>query len=194
MTTDNDVCNQALDLLREAPLTDYLTDDTPESRWFIRNYATARDAELEEHPWKFALKRASIPADATAPTFDWAYRYAVPGDFKALARFTYDGTFEGTPVPHEIEGAWILTNLSSTIKIVYVYAITDPTLFSALFVEALAAKLATKMAHWMTGKASMVQVAGAAYQTAIARAKRANALLSTPERAYDTDVISARYE
>ena len=39
----------------------------------------------------------------------------------------------------------------------------------------------------------IVQIAAAAYDMALKRAKRANALLSTPERPYDSDVINARY-
>lgn len=191
--SETDVCNLALDLLKQSPMTVYTSDDTDEARWFVRNYAIARDAELEEHPWKFALKRASIDVDATAPTFDWSYRYAKPADYKQIVRLNNYGYFDSTPLPFEIEGAWILTNESTPIKLLYVYAATDVTLFPALFIEALAAKMALKLAHWLTGKASMVQLADQAYVTAIDRAKRANALQATPQRPYASDVVAARY-
>lgn len=193
VTSANAICNLALDLLHEATLSDYTTETTSAAKWFQRNYQNALDGELEKHRWMFALKRSSITADATAPSFGWDYRYAKPSDFRRVGYLNYNGDFEADPIPHELEGDWILTNQSATIYLVYVYAITDVTKFNALFVDALAAKMAMKLAHWLTGKANMVQIAAAAYDMALKDARRANILLSTSERAYDSDVISARY-
>lgn len=199
IATATDIANQALDLLKEAPMTDYTVDTTPAAKWFRRNFDTARDGELEEHPWRFAVKEAVITVDATPPVFKnaggggWSYRYARPTDLMRVAYLNCGGNFEGIPVPHEIQGDWIYCDQSSTIYLAYIWRITDVTKYPALFCEALAAKLATKLAHWLTGKQTMVQVAAAAYVEALRRAKRANALLSTPERAYDSDVIAARY-
>lgn len=202
--TANDVANMALDLLVEAPMTDYTIETTPEALWFQRNFATARDAEFEEHPWKFAATRIALTVDVTAPSFGWYYRYALPSDFMRIGYLNDQGIFEYPPIPHEIEGAdeadeatapkgWLLCNVSTTIKLVYIRQRTEAEDWSSLFTEALAAKMAVKLSHWLTGKQSMTQVAMAAYDLALKRAKRANAFLSTPERAYDSDVIAARY-
>lgn len=194
--TATGVCNMALDLLTEAPMTDYTTDGTPEALWFVRNYADTRDAELEEHPWRFALKRATITVDATAPTdTEWLYRYAIPSDCLRLLPVRYLGEFEAPPIPHEVFQAegFILTDEPNELVVQYIYQITDTTKFTALFTEALAAKLAMKGAHWLTHKAGMVEEARAAYKDALIRAKRANAFVGTPERPYDDDVIAARY-
>lgn len=195
----NDICNMALDLLKEATMTDYTTETTPEALWFQREYATSRDAEFEDHPWRFAIKEAIITVDATAPTFSvgggggWSYRYARPADFLRMGYLNYNGDFEADPVPHEIQGDWIYCNQTTSIYLVYIYQITDVTKYYNLFNEALAAKMAMKLANWLTGKTAYVQIAAAAYDLALKRAKRANALLSTPERPYDSDVINARY-
>lgn len=193
VTLANQICNMALDLLKEAPMNDYTTETTSEALWFQRNYETCRDAELEKHPWRFAMKRDTLTADATAPEFGWDYRYSKPTDFMRIGYLNYTGDFEGTPLPHEIEGDWILCDQSSSIYLVYVYRVTDPSKHLALFNKALAAQMAVDLAHWLTGKTSMVQVAAAKYDQALRDARRANALLSTPERAYDSDVIAARY-
>lgn len=193
MSTANDICNMALDVLKEAPLTDYTTDNTSVSRWFVRNYATFRDAELEAHPWRFAMTRATASADAAAPTFGWKYKYAKPAGLLRIVQMNSSGYFEYDPIPHELEGDWILTDQSSTIYLVYVQQITDPTKHTNLFNQALAAAMARALSHWLTGKANMVAIADAAYKEALARARRANALFSTPERAFDSDVINARY-
>ncbi len=202
--TATDIANMALDLLHEAPLTDYTTDGTRVAEWFVRNYATCRDAEFEAHPWRFAMTRVSITVDSTAPAFGWSYRYALPSTFMRIGYLNYDGVFENPPIPHEIEGAdeadevaapkgWLLCDVGSAIKLVYVRQITEAEDLSMLFAEALAANMARKLSHWLTGKANMVQIADAYYKEAMTKARKANALLSTPERAYADDVIAARY-
>lgn len=193
MSSKTDICNLALDMLHEAPFTDVDSDDTANSRWFVRNYDVARDAEIRKHVWTFAKKRVAISADATAPAFGWLKRYAKPADMLRLLQISYDGSFEAPLIPHEIEGSWILTDQASTIYVRYVYKVTDPTIFDANFVEALAARLAMKGAHRFTGKQSMVQMVASMYADAISEARLANAIEGTPERAYDDDVISARY-
>lgn len=202
--TKTSICNMALDLLKEAPLTDVDVDGTPESEWLVRNFDVCRDAELEAHPWRFAMTRVSITVNVTAPAFGWSYRYALPADFLRIGYLNYDGIFENPPIPHEIEGAdeadevtapmgWLLCDVGSSIKLVYVRQRTEAEDLPNLFAEMLAANLAMKMANWMTGKSSYVQIAAGYYDAALKKARRANALLSTPERAYDNDVIAARY-
>lgn len=62
--TKTSICNLALDVLKDIPLTDVATDDTPESRWLLRNYDDVLDAELREHVWKFAVgNRRLYPHD-----------------------------------------------------------------------------------------------------------------------------------
>lgn len=187
-----DVWNQALDLLKEAPFRS-TTDNTSVSRWFERNYATIRDAVTRAYPWNFARARASLTADATAPDFGWAYRFALPADCLRPMPLTVDGEWEGQPIQHEVEGGYILTDDPGPVYLRYIAQKTDPADWEPLFVRALAGALAAQAAHWMTGKASFVQIADAQYQGALREARRIDASEGTMERAYDSDVISARY-
>ncbi len=202
-----DVCNMALDILHEAPLTAYTTDGTRVANWFVRNYETMRDAEFEAHPWVFARADVSITVNATAPAFGWLYRYALPSDFMRIGYLNYDGYFEQIPIPHAIASAdpadvadlaaapkgWLYCDVGSAVKLTYIRQITDPSRWAKLFVQAHAAGMARQLSHWLTGKAAFVQIADALYKEAMTKARRANLLLSTPERAYDSDVISARW-
>lgn len=198
-TTKTSICNLALDTLTQAPLTDVDTDNTPESRWFVRNYEIARDAEYRAHPWKFATTRASLTVDGTAPAFGWDCRYALPTGYIRLLPLTQDGEIDGMPIPHEIEAdastgtLYILTDEPSTLKVRYIKQITDPTKFDPLFVVALGAKLAMMGAHRFTGKQSMLETAAALYSDAIAQARLANAIEGTAQRPAADDVIAARY-
>ena len=194
------VCNLALDILLQAPLTNVDTDNTPESRWFVRNYDQVRDAELRKHAWHFAIRRVNVTVDATAPSHgDWLYRYAYPSDCMRILPPRYDGKFEAYPIPHEVEAdssgnRWLYTNQTTPLELRYIFQITDVTKFDPLFVDALAAKLAMKGAHRFTGKQSMIETASGMYAEAIAEARRANAIEGIPERPYDDDVIEARYQ
>ena len=70
--TETDICNMALDILKEAPISS-LTDVRPIASWLNRNFATQRDAALSLANWNFALTRTTLAADATAPAFGWDY-------------------------------------------------------------------------------------------------------------------------
>jgi len=179
--TETDICNQALDILERSPLTDMDTDDTPESRWFVRNFDTTRDAEVSEQRWRFAVARSTIAKDGSAPTFGWSYRYAVPADSLRVLEVRTGGDIDGLPIQNEIEQGFILCETDTSIDVLYVKQITDVSTFPALFVDAFAAKLAMKAAHRFSGKATMVDRAAGLYAAALQRASRANFLQGTPQ-------------
>lgn len=191
MTTATDICNRALDILHEAPITS-LDDDRPIGRWCKRNFATTRDALLEESEWNFALKRASLAKDATDPAFGWDHAFTLPGDCIRLVPLTEDGEGEGRPIPHEIEAGKVLTDAASPLKVRYVYRNEDYDRYPATFQMALAARLAMQMAHWITGKSSYVQIAEGMYRDAMSKAWLADAVQGTVPRAADSDWTDAR--
>lgn len=186
------VMNMALDYLRQQNIT-AVTDDTAEAKWLGRNYAVVRDGLLRAHPWNFAIKRASIAADATNPSFGWDYAYTPPSDWLKILPLTYLGQRNGQPIPYEMEGNKILTNWEAPLLVRYVARVTDEGAWDVLFADALAVTLAYRMAHWMTGKQSLMQALGAQLQQTLAVARLNDALEGTPEAIYDDEIISARY-
>lgn len=191
MTTDTDIANMALDLLKEAPITD-ITQDRPTARWLNRNFAATRDSVLSKADWNCAMKRTSLAEDGTAPAFGWTYRYAKPADCLRVLPLTYDGTSEGKPVASEIEGQWIMTNKSGPLKIRYVSRFEEYGNYPACLQEAVAAALAGKMAHWMTGKTSYAEIAKQAFREAMNDAWLVDAIEGTTPRAADSEWIDAR--
>jgi len=123
----------------------------------------------------------------------WQYRYAVPSDYLRILPPRSQGVFEGDPVAFEVEAGDILTDQSGYVDFRYIRHVTDPLSMDPLFVQALAGRLATKLAHWLTGKANMVQIAAAFAADARSAARRANAIEGSPERSYANEVINARY-
>lgn len=186
-----DIWNMTLDLLEEAPLTS-LQDGTPVANWLDRNYETSRDGELRKHPWNFALTRAQLAADAEAPAFGWARRFTLPGDCIAVKPLTVSGLQNGAPIPHEVEANRILTDAAAPLAVRYVRRVTTEGEFDPLFVEVLVAKLAFKMAHWLTGKSSFAERMLGFYREALSAARLADALESTYPTAVADDVIAVR--
>lgn len=186
------ICNQALDLLKEAPIAS-IDDERPTARWCKRNFTTTRDATLSMANWNFAMKRASIPAESDAPAFGWDYAYTVPVDCLRVVALTVGGQSEGSPISHAVEAGAILTNASGPLKMRYVARVENYDAFHALFIEALAARLAFKMAHWLTGKTSYQQIVRGIYDQAMNDAWLADAIEGDTPRAADNDWIEARY-
>lgn len=189
---ETSICNQALDILKEAPISS-LTDPRPIGKWCARNFDTTRDALLSMANWNFAMKRASLPVETAKPAFGWGNAYTLPSDCLRLVALTYEGYDETNPVRHVVEGGKILTNAGGPLPIRYVYRTVSYDSYHALFVEALAARLAFKCAHWVTGKTGYQQIAKGIFDQAFGDAWLTDAIEGDQPRAADNDWIDARY-
>jgi hypothetical protein len=194
MTDQVDIFNRALSLLEEGQRVQSVDDDYVQVRSLNEIYAAARDEVLELHNWNFAVTRAELPALVDVPLFGWDYQYAWPHNCLRVLPITHDGQFEGQRVPHQIEAnvdagnnsavRVVLTNASPPLRIRYIRRVEDPAQFSALFTEALVARIAMMVAHRMTGKQSYLERVARLYETAMAQARRQDSLQGTMERAY----------
>lgn len=186
-----DICNLALDILKEAPITS-IEDPRATARWFKRNFPTARDAALSVADWNFAMDRALLPADAIAPIFGWEKSYTLPGTCIRLSAITYEGHDEGRNVRHRVERGRILTNETGPLPIRFVSRTEAYDSYHPLFVEALSARMAFRMAHWMTGKTSYQEVAAGILKQAMSDAWLADAIEGDIPRPADNDWVDAR--
>jgi len=191
MTTETDICNLALDILKEAPITS-IEDNRPIAMWCKRNFAVSRDSVLSRADWNFALKRASIPADSTPPEFGWAKSYTLPSDCLRLIPLTTCGHYEGVPIPHEVEGGRVLTDHAGPLRVRFVARIENYNRYPPIFIEALAGYLAMKCAHWLTGKQGYQQIAQGLFEEAIRNAWLVDAIEGTSPRAADDEWVNQR--
>ncbi len=187
-----DICNMALDMLDEAPITT-IDDDDPVARRFKRNFDQWRDMFLASHPWNFATKRLSLARDATDPAHGWDYRYLLPGNCLRFLPLRASGEFEGDIIPFEIENSFILTDASAPLKCRYIWRNEVYGSWSPGAINAFAASLAANVAHVVTGKNSAKEGAEAKAATLLATAKRLDGLQSQTERPSYQDVITVRY-
>jgi hypothetical protein len=179
------ICNRALQKLGAARITS-ITEDSRNARSCNNAYAAVRDAELRAHTWTFAIKRAQLAADATAPLFDYTNQFSFPSDCLRVLS-PADANLDWT-----IEGRKILTDGAAPLDVRYVYRVTDPNLFDAVFIEALAARLADELCEEITQSNSKQASARQSYEDAIARARKTNAFESLSAEPPEDSWIAAR--
>lgn len=179
--------NMSLDILKEQPLVSTVDTAAP-AKWLSRNYDQQRDFLMESMLWKFALTRASLAASVTTPAWGWSYQYDYPADAMRILPPTYNGAWNGTPIPYETENRLILMNTSGPLKLRYVRRITNEGDFTNGFIEVLSLRLARKMAHWMTGKAGMIETIDKQLQEAVDIVRTTEAVQLAGGAYYDTDI------
>ncbi|WP_024337983.1 hypothetical protein [Bradyrhizobium japonicum] len=177
--TVEDLANMALGILVEAPI-DSLDDNTKAARLLNLHYETTRQSELMKNAWSFAIFRVELDPEADAPTGDvYGYGYSVPDDALRVLPLTDTGEAEGARIPFKHEGGLLLTNYSGPRLVRYIANLTDPADWDPLFVEALAARLAMKIAMPLTNKPSVLQGAQVVYNEAISEARRINSIVAS---------------
>lgn len=189
--SETQIFNAVLDRLAEESVLD-TTDEKAVARWLNRNYPMQRDALLQRHTWNFAIKRALIAASTTKPVFEWNYQYQIPEDSLRILPLTTDGRRDSPPVPHVIEGNYILCNMTAPLKVRYIFRQVDAAMFSPLFVDLLAQILAANFAHWVTGKASFAKQLLDISTASFLEVARVDSLEGAPETPADDDLILVR--
>lgn len=191
LQTKIQIWNMALDHLREQPLASP-DAGVATSKWLTRNYDQQRDYLMGRYFWKFALARDQLAADETAPAWRWSYRYQIPTDSIRIIPPTYNGEWNGTPIPYEVEQDFILCDQEAPLRLRYVKRITNEGTFTNGFCELLCLRLARRMAHWMTGKASMIKEIDALYKEAYAEVITEETVQVAQDDYYDTDILGQR--
>ena len=167
------ISNRALTLLGAQPITS-LEDDTKEARAANRMYLQSRDQVLRGHPWNFAMKRAALAANTTAPVFEYTNAYDWPADCLRIVEVD-------TTEKWIIEGRQIVTDDGAPLNIVYVSQVTDPTKFDALFVETYALRLAADIAYDITASQTVMSNMEELYARKLPEARLIDAQEAQPE-------------
>jgi hypothetical protein len=150
MPSEVQVASAALLRLGEKPIT-----LLSESELATATFGIHRDALIRAHPWNFAMREASLPADATSPTWKYDYAYPLP------VEPTYCLRVWAVNNPNEYEwqvlGRKIFTDLGAPLEIVHLWRVKDPEQWDANFVEAMIAKLAMEWAQPLVKDGELVK-------------------------------------
>lgn len=197
--SDVAIANLALTKLGEARIVSF-GDDTKAARAITAIYEMTRDAELRRRKWRFALKRASLPALASSPEFGYAYAYQLPAD--CLSILSVSDVAPGADLSdyrtgidmglYSLEGRQLLTDLGAPLGLRYKARITDPSQFDIAFVAAFASRLAYELAEDLTQSVQKREQAAADYKVALREAVAANAIEVAPEPMPDSSWLLSR--
>ena len=180
-----DCCNGALQKVGGTPIMS-LDDDLPEARRCALAYDGCRRTELRKHKWNFAIKRVVLAPDTDAPAFDFAYQFTLPVDCLRVLIPT-DAVNDWV-----IEGRKILTNEGAVLNLRYVYDVTDPTRWDALFYELMSTSIALQIIESVSGSNAKKQILDQEYKDIVAEAKKTNAVEQLPMTSPDDGYWTAR--
>ncbi len=189
MASEVEICNRALQKLGAKRITS-LTQDSVNARACNVAYEVVRDGLLRSHFWNFAIKRAELAADSSAPDWGRTNSFPLPTDFMKLAPLYPEDNVND--LDWVIEGRNILTDDSDPIQIRYIYRVTDPNEMDPLFRELLATVLAFEVCEEITQSNSKKESLRKDRGEIIAEARKANAFESVSAEPPQDSFITAR--
>lgn len=193
IVTSAEVCNMALSLLKNPPITS-LDNKDEVSRLCALWYDPSRKEILRKHPWNFAKKRDTISLASVAPAFGYSDRYQLPNDFiRLIAIDDEEDGLVGKDYQIEEDKYLLLDNDGATsMNIVYIFDETRPVRFDPLFLKAFALQLAVNMSYGLAGKTTLRTDCRNMLQEALAEARAINGQDRPPTRVTKSRVIGAR--
>lgn len=203
--TDLEIYNCALIRVGCEPLTT-LVGTGKAQRIYANVYASEVKKLLITHPWNFALKRTTITENGNTPDHEFTYEFDFPTDYLRIRSIEdYDGSNGGggghpysfygnNSCPgYKVENNKILAN-EATLKIRYVADITDASIFSVEFAEALEIKLAEKLSYTYTQSNTFRKDLLAEFQVKLDDARAFDAQSGgTPEDFQDEVFLNSRF-
>lgn len=180
-----DLCNSALQRVGAATILS-LEDDSREARACNVAYDSNRRAELRQRRWAFALKRAVLAPDATAPAFDFDNAFTMPSDCLRVLRPNT------ARLDWAIEGRKILTNDGTTLNLRYIADIEDAAQFDPAFYDLLTIALAIDICEPLTQSNTKKDYLDRQYSDALKAAAKSNAFEAGPADSPEDDWLVAR--
>lgn len=181
------IANLALTHLGTERIT-ALTDAGAAARAVAATYELVRDAVLREHPWNCALARTRLAAELEAPAFGFAFRYTLPADPYCLRVLALG---EGSAA-WALEGRHLLTDHAPPLPVRYIARVSDPALFDAALVPALAARLAHAIAYAIVQSREAEAAMWTLYQQLLRTARSLDGKEGPPQQRL-SGFVAARY-
>lgn len=165
-----DICNNALDLVGQGIHIDSFDENSKEADVIRRNYQSTVDRALSMYDFSFARKDEVITEDYLIKDYvslPWLYSYNIPTDVMTILKLERlergkddynsvdDITFNFRNIKNK---KCIVTNAEAPFVMQYQCFVTDETLFSVSFVQAIEYLLASKIAPALIHGTSGLQI------------------------------------
>lgn len=192
------IANMALTHLGARQISDLLTDQTTSGRTIRGVYLNLADEVLYAHPWRVALQRFNLGADAVGPLWGPRYAYSFPTDPWALRVWTL-GTDDvaflrgGWDYQWEVEGRKILTDFPPPLPAKFIMRVIDPNQFVGLLGTAISRRIAQEIAFKVTNSREKEATAQQEYEKALATARALDSQQHSTRQSTRSSILGARF-
>lgn len=182
MASEVSICNQAISWLG-GNLIISLDDATVEAQLCKANYAPLRDAVMEEGKWTFATRRLELAQSATLPGFGYARAYVIPPEVLSVIMATenQDNKNNTDNLDWRREERFVLSD-TERVFAKCIIRIEDPSLFSDMFVQALASRIAADIAIALTESSTKEAAMWTKYFALVTEAKSVDGMQGKSDR------------
>jgi len=199
-TSPVDICNLALSLLNVSPIVSIDTPENQTAELCALWYDQVRREALRRHPWNFAIKRAVLAANATAPAFGYQSAFDLPSDYIRLTQLNETDGYNDMAVKpdrYRIEDNQVLigqysTSSGTSLRLVYVSDFTSVAKMDASFIDYFVTLLGQKFAYSITQSNSTVERLDALMEKAESRARSMDGQENPPRRIQRSNARRAR--
>lgn len=173
MNTTTDLANYALAFIGEGRITDIADQNSAQARACNRFLQSTIDEVLRTHRWNCATARQTLSEVTPAPIGNYRHAFALPADFIRLLEVNGE-TWEWGNEYVAIESSKLLSNWPEVV-ITFIKRIGVPY-FDPLLTEAVATKLAMKVAVQLTANLQLQQQLAAMHDRVIRKAAQVDAI------------------
>lgn len=199
MSSVVDICNLALAHFGDSAAVSSISppDGSAQASHCARFYPMALDALLEAHAWPFATVRVALAETNNTAHQPWLYEYAQPNSCARILSILSPGmTDDAVSLDYVAETAAngdliILTDATDAIAR-YTKRVTDPSKFSASFVNALSFLLGSYLAGPITKDKAVVAGLYQRYQKELADARALAANIGQAKAKHAPPWLAAR--
>lgn len=204
------ICNQALGWLGADTILS-LTDESKEAQLCKDNFDALRDAVLEEREWTFAVRRLELAPLVAAPVYGYSRQFLLPTDVIRVLNLPWGssdvfggllGLSGGASADRQQQypdwrvetvdaGTVVLANLER-IRIRVIWRVTNEKLWSTMFVQALAARLAADLAMPLTNSRTLQKDMWNLYEMKLTKAGTMDGMQGSNEIKRSDQLINVR--
>jgi hypothetical protein len=181
--TKLELCNLALARCGSEPIAS-LADDSKRAKAVVAQYPVTLLELLNDTPWSFATKRATISGVSGEPLYEYIGMYEQPADCIRVL------SINGIPKFRK-EGSKILCDSTEEIMLKYIYKNEDPSTWTASFLKCFQLKLAEDISYLLVQSASLQKTIADEADKYLRRARSYNAQeVGEPDSRYPDGYIA----
>lgn len=185
LQSDLDIINAALVELGIRPATSR-TEQTRAMQFATARYEAVRDEVVTAGNWNSATKRVTLNKLTTTPAWGFDNEYQLPDDFVRFKRQ------DDLDLPFSIEAGGKLLSNWDEANILYIFRITEVAKMDELLKNAIATRLAAKIALAVKGDLRQAQLLDALHEKQVSLANLVDANQAPVETMTGTTWINSR--